>query len=296
MIVESSADIKKKASVSILDESLFTGGQKSYRLLCSVDRQFISVAVADMPANKFTGFEAFHFPKSLSDEQLAQQIGNLTQHSSILKKVDFKNVSVLFANADFTFVPSALFRKEDAEHYFHFNHQRRDGEMLYHDFIKGEDAVNIFSVPEAITLSLKNLFERFSVHHHLTALADAARYALQKQTGKSMFVHVHSESLDVIVHEDRKLLLANSFPFKTVDDAVYFVLMVCAQLNINPETATVTVAGEIEKDSALSMQLQKYIRHVPFAERIKTAAFTYGFNDLAQHFYFSAFSHILCES
>src|SRR3954471_1466428 len=97
--------------VSILDESLFTGGSKSYKLYCTADPGFVSVAVVDSEKNKFTGFEGFHFDKLLTEEQLARKISGLALQSSILKKVDFREVSVLLGNHRFTFIPSALFKE-----------------------------------------------------------------------------------------------------------------------------------------------------------------------------------------
>ncbi len=283
------------ASVSILDESLFTGEKKQYNLFCSVDAEFISIAAVDAAQMKFVGFEGFHFPKGLSDEQLSAKITSLAEQSSILKKVDFRNVSVQVSNSLFTFIPKALFKKEDAEQYYYFNHQSVDGIQIHHELIRAYDMVNIFSVPEKINVGVKKLFEQFTFHHHLSSLLEAAKFHTQKQVGKVLFVHIHSSSIDVVVTEERKLLLANSFSFKSVEDALYFVLMVCEHLALNPEKIPVVLSGEIEKASALSNLLHKYIRNIELSERIKTVEFTYGFDQLPAHFYHSAFSHILCE-
>ena len=45
----------------------------------------------------------------------------ISEQSRILKNDRFKNTSVAVVNELSTLVPSALFRKEDAEKYFHFN-------------------------------------------------------------------------------------------------------------------------------------------------------------------------------
>lgn len=285
-----------RSQVSILDESLFTGERKPYRLLCTIDREFISVAIADTTQSKFAGFEGIQFPKPLNDEQLVSRITDLTRQSSILKKVEFRNVSVQFANSSFTFIPSALFKPEDAEKYFYFNHPALRSETIHHENVRAYDLVNIFSVPEPLMTACRKIFERFSVHHHMTSLLEAMRYQPASDKGPVLFVHVHSSAADVVVTDGQKLLLANSFSFRSVEDAAYYILMVCGQLSVYPEKTELHLAGEVEQDAPLVKQLQNYFPHIVFAGRIPTIDFTYGFGDLPMHYYHSAFSHILCES
>jgi len=287
--------------VSVLDESLFTGGPKPYKVYCTADPGFISVAVVDTEKNRFTGFEGFHFDKLLSEDQLARKISGLALQSSILKKVSFRDVSVMLGNNRFTFIPSALFKEGDAKDFFYFNQKKVDtdssrDEKIYFDKLRGYDAVNIFGVPGSIHSAFMSLFDKFSIHHQLTAVMEAARLYSSKQSSIPLYIHLHSSVMDVVVLDERKLVFANSFGFKTVDDAIYFAMMVCEQLALNPEKTGAILSGEIESDSSFARQLAKFLPQLSFAERTRTAAFTYGFDNLPGHFYHSAFSHLLCES
>lgn len=290
-----SAPRAKDALVSILDESLFTGDQKQYNLLCTIDPEFISVAAVDREKNRFSGFEGFHFSKPLSEEQLAQKINDLARQSSILQKIDFRNASVLVSGNRFTLVPSALFKAEDAAKYFYFNNPFREDEEIHHDAIRSYEALCVFSVPSKWMAALKNVFETFSIHHQMTASLEATRRFAGNKTAKTLFIHIHSSSLEAIVTEERKLVFANSYPVKTAADGIYFVMMVCDQLSLNPETIEVLLSGEVGKEDDFHKQLQRYIRHILFAGRSNIAAFTYGFDELPAHYYQAAFSHILCE-
>lgn len=284
-----------KGVVSILDESLFTGEPKQYKLFCTADPGFISIAAVDTSKNKIAGFEGFHFNKLLTDEQLSQKISGLTLQSSILKKVDFRNVSVLFAGNRFTLIPAALFKEADAKDYFYFNQKKEVNEMIHFDRLRGYDAVNIFAVPDSLHAAFSKLFEKFSVHHQLSAVIEAARVYPSKQSSAPLFIHLHSSSLDIVVLNERKLVFANSFSFTTVDDAIYYVMMVREQLALNPEKTDVILSGEIENDNSFAQQLMKFLPQLSFSDRTKSVSFTYGFDNLPGHFYHSAFSHLLCE-
>jgi hypothetical protein len=282
--------------VSILDESLFTGEPKQYKIFCTADPGFISIAAVDVAKNRFAGFEGFHFDKLLPQELLAEKISALTLKSSILKKVDFRNVSVLFGGARFTFIPTALFKEADAQDFFYFNHQPSEKETIHIDRLPGYDAVNVFAIPVSLQEAFGKLFEKYTVHHQLSAIMESARLYSSKHSSTPLFIHMHSSSLDIVVLKDRKLQLANSFSFKTVDDAIYYVMMVCEQLAMNPENTEVILAGEVENEHLFTRQLGKFFKHLSFAEASRMATFTYGFDQLPGHFYHSAFSHLLCES
>ena len=137
--------------------------------------------------------------------------------------------------------------------------------------------------------------ENFSVHHQLTGLLEASRRHSGNKSSKCLFLHLHASSIEIIVTEERKLIFANSFPCKGGEDGVYFVMMVCDQLGLNPEKVEVMLSGEIEKDGAFFRQLQKCLRFISFSERTKAATFTYGFDELPAHYYHAAFNHVLCE-
>jgi hypothetical protein len=293
-----SSQVKRGSSqVSILDESLFAGLSKGYKILCSAGRSFLSISAVDVAETKFAGFEAFHFPKQLNDEQLADKISSLPERSEILKKVNFRSASVQLCNQQFTFIPQALFKPEDAANYFQFNHPANQGNYhIHHEAIRGFDAVNIFSVSETLHTGMKKIFEEFTLHHQVTSLLESVRVQFRKQDEKILFLHIHSENVDIIVSEGRKLILCNSFPFSSIEDACYYVLFVCEQLSLNPDQIKTVLSGEVDRESALSKFLQKYIRHISFGERLGAAKFTYGFDELPAHFYHSVFSHILCES
>ena len=288
--------LKEKEDVSILDESLLTGEQTPVKILCTAGPQLISIAAYHSARNKFSGLECFHFNRPLTDSQLAVSISELAHKSTLLRKVDFRNVSVQFASKRFTLMPAAIFKEEDAGNYFYFNHCKQDDEEIYSEVIRSYDAVNIFGVPGSLISAFKKLFDKFSVHHHLTGLIAASKFDGQQQPGKNVFINVRAENLDVIVVEDRKLLLANSYPFKTPDEGLYFIVMVFEQLSLNAEKAPLILTGEIDKNSPLIRQMNKYIRNISFGERIRGTEFTYGFNELSPHYYHSVFSHILCES
>ena len=284
------------ASVNILDESVGSGESKTYKLLCTVDASYISVAALDKKDSKFVGLEVFRFSKPCTSKQLSESILSLGKQSSLLKKVNFDKVSVQISGNHYAFIPSILFRKENAGQFYSVGHRKDAQSRIESENVSGFDMVNVFSIDEQVFSSLKTVFNNFLPHHHITSLLAAVRLQPVKDGSRKLFIHFRAEWVDVIVTEGRKLVLCNSFNYKSVEDAVYFTLNICEQLGLNPSSVETVLMGGIEKDSTLAKLLSKYVANVHYSERINAAKFTYGFDKLASHFYYSVFSHILCES
>jgi hypothetical protein len=288
--------VKEAANISIFDESLLTEHDKKYDLLVTVDHRFIGLSIVDSKERKFYAFEAYHFQQSLSTEQLAQKIAVLPNQSNILKEVDFTNVSVQVVNRNYTFVPSVLYREENIRQYYFLNHSMNSAIEIKADTVRAYDLINVFSVSETILSALKKIFTRFTCRHHLSSLLEAVRMENSRDEHKNISLHFHSGFIDLIVTEGRKLLLCNTFSYKSPEDALYYLLFVCEQLSINTEKITVTIFGELEKGAALHHLFDQYFRNISFSQRPKSATFTYGFDAIPEHFYFSVFSQILNAS
>lgn len=281
-------------AVNILDESVATGGGKKFKVLCTVDASFIALALLNTRETKFMGLDFVPFAKPLTDEQLASELISFSQNSSILKSVSYESASVQISTP-YTFIPSSLFHKEDAEKCFYLNHPKKSASRIESEPIRNFDAVNIFSVSEKVSESIRKVFSNATLHHHITGLLQAIRLMHGKENKKMMHVNFRSDFIDVIVTEGKQLILCNTFNYKSTEDAVYYILTICEQLALNPASIDLVLTGEIAKDAAIVQLLKKYVSNVGFAQRLPAAQFTYGFDKVPSHFYFSVFSHALCE-
>ena len=76
------------------------------------------------------------------------------------------------------------------------------------------------------------------------------------------YVHFSKIKFEIVVVQNQKLLLFNSFDFITKEDFIYYLLFTTEQLNLNPEHFKVQLLGLISEDSELFEIAYKYIRNV----------------------------------
>src|SRR5690606_19117788 len=100
-----------------------------------------------------------------------------------------------------------------------------------------------------------------------------------------MYVHVDYKNFEIIVIENGKLLLYNTFEFNTKEDFIYYILFTAEQLKINPETLHLIFIGNINKEDAFYNMAYKYIRHIDFGNFVEN--YTYPEKTLANHLNFT---------
>jgi hypothetical protein len=123
-------------------------------------------------------------------------------------------------------------------------------------------------------------------------------FHLQKKntTTPVVMLHLRPSAMDILVTENRKLVLANTFPYRSDEDVLYYTLNVYEQLRLNPETEQLTVAGISADMDVLTILLSKYIRNVAVATRLPVASYSYVFDELPSSAYYHLFSQVLCVS
>jgi hypothetical protein len=81
-----------------------------------------------------------------------------------------------------------------------------------------------------------------------------------------MFIHFRHNHFEIVVIQNQKLLLFNSFEYNTPDDFIYYLLFTAEQLHLNPESLKLFLLGDIQEESELFKKAYRYIRNVSLYE------------------------------
>lgn len=126
------------------------------------------------------------------------------------------------------------------------------------------------------------------IMHALSGFINHLLNTQQQAAGKNLFVNVRADAFQVVLISDGALEFCNSFVFHSPEDFIYHLLFCCTQLQLNPEQVSLTITGEVMRDSILFQMLNKYVRHVQFAKQ--HPAYVFG-NDypMPSHFFYNLF-------
>lgn len=280
--------------VGIKDETFHVSHADSYVLHIIVDElSSFLLSVFDQQRNKFILLYSF-FPKKkcIDSQQFVFFLNDVLLHHPELTKRKFKETHLTVSNSFSTFIPSALYLEEDKIKYFSLNHNIKADENIYSDYIRVLDAYAIYSFEQRILDFFQTNFQPLQIHHISTILVQNILIENKNRQSAGLFAHVKPEHFELIMIKEHKLVFYNRFNYKTAEDFIYYILFVCEQLHLNPENTELQLLGEIEKKSAIYSLLYKYMRNVKFGKKSDAYGFTYGFNDIPAHFYYSLMTQV----
>ncbi len=280
--------------LGVKDETFHSDQAGNYVLHMHVDHQNgFSFSVFDSPRNKFIALESYIPRKKSADNQdflsfirlLLSQLPELTRNK-------FKEVHLSFSHPASTFVPSALFVEEDKEKYFLMNHTLHSGEKIHVEYMGVLNAYTLYAMDMALSAYFQTTFPGIVFHHVASILVQNILIENKNRQSAGLFAHIKADYFELVVIKEHKLIFYNRFSYKTAEDFSYYLLFVCEQLQLNPESAEVFLLGEIEKKSSIYSLLYKYIRNIKFGKRSEAYSYSYGFNEIPAHYYYTLMTQV----
>lgn len=280
---------KSTIPLTIKDERFDPARCADYCLSVQVEPGAVTLAVFDNLQGSYLALEVHEFRNCNDFGALVPRLEKLADAHEWLGN-RFKRTDVMIVTERSTLVPSALFDATKAESYIAFNHVIAENEELRTDLLRNLDARNLWLMPAELDRSLKRLFPGLRLCHYSTPLIESLLVANKNEEKKKVFAHIQQGHFEVIVLEGRRLLLYNTFRYKGSEDFLFYLLFVCEQLKLSPETLDLVLLGELTGDSAIAGLAKKYVRNVRFGERPLQASFGKAFEVLPPFAHYNLFS------
>lgn len=278
------------------DESLNTAHSKSYKLSIQFSSDGFSFAIFNTLNSKFLSLETARISLVDQPSDFFDALKKFTNDHKWLRN-QFARVEVLFESSGSTLIPSSLYHPNDKEALAKFNFEVDNQMEIGTDKLINADSYLLYAIPAGLKETLDEIFPVYSLTCHASVLIEVLMILNKNQTsGKRMFVNVRDAEIDIIIIEGKQLLFYNSFPYHSKQDFIYFIIFVIEQLNLNPEEIELMFSGAIDKKSTLFDIAWKYIRNIKFQELPPAYRYSYVFNDIPSHYFFSLLNSGICES
>ncbi|MFL5765708.1 MAG: DUF3822 family protein [Bacteroidia bacterium] len=274
---------------SVIDESFDGKKAISYNLIMQVSVSEVQLAVNERSKNKFIALERYALENTYNFDLAAGLFEKLFGESKLTSH-KYHHVTCCIAHELSTLVPSPLFEEDRKRMYLKFNSSLEGNELILVDEIRSLDAKNVFALPFSVKAKLDSQFPGIVYHHASSPLINSIVAENKNKDGKRMFVHVQGSHFEVVVIDNRSLLFYNTFKHFSPEDFIYYLLFVCEQLQLNPETIDTYLLGEVDKGTPIHTVAHKYIRKLKFAERNDAADYCYQLQTLPRHSYYTLFN------
>ncbi len=135
-------------------------------------------------------------------------------------------------------------------------------EELIISHVPALSAAMMMKMPEETATFLRRTFNNPAIMHRLTPLC---RYFFNSSklghTGR-VYVNLQQKSLDILAFGNDRLLLANTFEFDNITDAVYYIMACRETLGCSDRNNEVLLAGNADVREELTPILREYIGYV----------------------------------
>lgn len=222
--------------------------------------------------------------------ELKPQDLNIVFESNADLQHHFSVVQIAFQNAYMTLVPNLIYKEEEAGTYLEKSFQIRQQHYLLTDNLLTFQCQNIYLAPIETYNFFLNRFSKVNYKHIATALLSKWQEEAVQWKNKSIFININESHFEIAAFNRDKLLIWNTYKFRTAEDVLYFVLLVFEQVELNVETAKVFLSGQVTEEATIHKLLFAYIRNIEFLKRTNTYQFDSNFEIQANHANFDLFS------
>ncbi len=157
-------------------------------------------------------------------------------------------------------IPSAVYKYEDGQIHLDTVYGREVNANIISENVPAFNLYNVYRMPANLQSTISKKFASGKFWHFYTVVLKNM-FSKQSQT---MFIDFKQDDISVIVLNENKLLLAQTFSYTSPEDVLYYLLKCCQQLDLSQKQVKVYLSGLIEKDSAIFRELYKYFIDLEF--------------------------------
>ncbi|MCM1355314.1 MAG: DUF3822 family protein [Staphylococcus sp.] len=180
-------------------------------------------------------------------------------HPALLS--DFRRVYCVVGTVDYTIVPLECREREVASVLFNTAFPATHLEMSCDD-TGTRNALVLMGIEPELRGFINRTFQHATIVSHIASLCRYASAKADQGNKVKMIANVHQSSLDVVVTDGRTLLMANTFAFTDIDDAVYYLLASRSRLGLDQTNDEILLAGDQQTREKLTPALRTYISRV----------------------------------
>lgn len=276
--------------LELFDETLDINSTENYELSVQISFGEISFCILDTLRNKFV------LLRSYSPEENCNF--TTTEINECMTKDDFltrhyKKINLITPSSKVTLVPGFLYEDSKKEEYFRYNLNLSEGEIIKTNDLRMPNLVIIFSIPSEIQNAARQFFPGCQSLHQIFSLLNYLNLTQRASTSNAIHLNIEKDYFNLIVLDQNKLRLCNTFRYKVLSDIQYYVLYILKLLNIST-SESVNISGNGVAREAIIKTFSPYISSrfpVPSSKH----TFSYVFTETELNKYLSLFTAAICE-
>ncbi|MCI1246959.1 MAG: DUF3822 family protein [Prevotella sp.] len=227
------------------------------RLTFRICHDSLSFSVVDLTIESHLRYEPYTVKNGIS---IAANLREAFKDNEILQG-DYDRAMVLI-DSQCLLIPTEEFKAEEVETLYRYTLTGHENDVILTNVLPSLNCVAAFSVNKDLKLVIDDHYKdvRFqpvmqSIWNHLHEESFTGIF-------KKLYGYFHDKKLEIISYDKNRFKFYNSYDIKHFKDAVYFLLYVWNQLELNAQRDELYILGNIPEREEMTKELKRFLRKV----------------------------------
>jgi hypothetical protein len=230
-------------------------------LSVQISQNSFTYCINSVKEKNVLAFRSYKFTNAVLFEDVLGQTESILEQDSLLS-IPFSKTRFLYICRKSTLVPDEFFEPELIKRFIDFNQPIDDLDELHFNNIYRIKSKLVFAIPTYLAAHIIEKFKNVEFYNQAMPLIDILGGLSNKSESFQIIINLNKEFFDVVIYQQSKLRLSNSFLYSNSTDLVYFILFVCKQLNIDLSSSIFYMLGECSTMPDLVSELSGFIRNI----------------------------------
>jgi hypothetical protein len=230
----------------------------TFELSIQVGPQGFSFCIHSPVDQQIKVLRHYPFVDIILEEDLLNNTSEILRKDELLR-LHYRRVWVIYFGRKSTIVPNAFISEDNLKKILEFNQPLDELDEIHQNVLRGCDSQLIFAIPTYFAGIMSEKFRDARFFSQATPLLTHVLKRNQELEANRVYIQLNKDFFDMVIIQDRKLTLYNSFLFVNSTDLLYFVLYVCKQLKIETKSTVFILFGERSAEAALLKELKAYL-------------------------------------
>ncbi len=266
---------------SLIDETLDFNKSEQYKLSILISKDGLSFVILDAVTKKIIAKKRHKISAIDNIKEYCYFVAKNINTEELLK-YKYKKIYVIYQSYKSIIIPSDLYSEKHNEKLFKVNIELDSVEKLQENFISNLNAYKLFAIPECILSLINDRLPEAQIIHQSVPIINRALTIKSKHT---FIININKDFFDFHILDQQKLILDNSFKYKTKADILYYILYTIEQLGFNPKEVSLLVFSSLEDINETINFLNQYFANINSPELPKHYTNSYLFTkELVQQY------------
>jgi len=228
-----------------------------------------------------------------NQHELANELLKIISKDDLLRTATAKN-TLLYNFPESQLVPASYFNADAGKDLVTLLHGDLNKGIMLSEQVGNQPQYNVFRVPEEVHQILQQSFLNGRYWHYYSVWMQCA----QNEPGRPetyISVMFYPNHILTGVVKNKELHLLQSYAYEAAEDAAYYLLNICEQLQLSPENTDLFLSGMIDASSVLYTEISKYFGQAVL-ESFQPASNEPALGDYPPHFFSPLLKMAVCVS